>query len=143
MQNDGCKWQGPLGKLKAHLNACQRDAVACPRGAGVCGAKIARLMMEDHLLTTCPGRPVSCPHCKREFTGATVEEHGASCGFEPVDCENKCGGRIARNRLRAHQANTCSKRLVGCQYCAGAFAADTLQAHHRKCGLFPVPCPNR
>ncbi len=60
-----------------------------------------------------------------------------------MDCENKCGQRIQRNRLKAHQVNTCSKRLVTCAYCTGAFTAETLQPHHRRCRLFPVPCPNR
>jgi len=68
-----------------------------------------------------------------------MEEH--LCGFEPVDCDFKCGGKIQRNRLKAHQINTCSKRLLSCAYCSKDFMADTLQSHHIKCLKVPVPCP--
>jgi len=139
-KDEGCSWSGPLNKLKAHLNTCQKDAVSCPNA---CSAKIARLMMEDHMLYTCVKRLVACQYCKRDFTGGAIDDHQAGCGFEPVHCDNKCGARIARNRLKAHRVNTCSKRLVRCQYCERSFTAETLQAHHRKCNLFPVPCPNR
>jgi len=139
-KEEGCKWFGHLNKLKAHLNVCQKDAVEC---LNQCGAKIARMMMEDHMLYTCVKRLVDCSYCKKDFTGATIEEHTAKCGFEPIHCENKCGQRIQRNRIRAHVANTCSKRLIDCAYCAKSFTADTLQAHHGQCRRFPVVCPNR
>lgn len=95
------------------------------------------------MLYTCQKRLVQCDYCKKDFTGAVIEDHRMSCGFEPIYCENKCGQKIQRNRLKAHQVNTCSKRMVNCQYCQMSFTADTLQCHHRKCALFPVPCPNR
>ena len=65
------------------------------------------------------------------------------CGFERIDCDFKCGQKIQRNRLKAHQINTCSKRMISCSYCARDFTADTLQSHHTKCPRFPVPCPFR
>ena len=66
-------------------------------------------------------------YCKRDFSGGAIDDHQASCGFEPVHCDNKCGARIARNRLKAHRVNTCSKRMVRCQYCERSFTAETLQ----------------
>ena len=65
------------------------------------------------------------------------------CGFERIDCDFKCGQKIQRNRLKAHQINTCSKRMISCSYCTRDFTADTLQSHHTKCPRFPVPCPFR
>ena len=99
--------------------------------------------MEDHMLYTCSKRLVECSYCKRDFTGAALEDHVAACGFEPVHCENKCGLKVQRNRLRAHVVNTCSKRLIDCAYCVKCFTADTLQAHHATCRRFPIACPNR
>ena len=139
-REEGCRWAGPLGRLKGHLNTCQKDAVMCVSG---CGAKIARVNMEDHVMFTCNNRKINCSHCKQLFTGAQIEEHQAACGFEPLYCENKCGQKVARNRLKAHMVNTCSKRLVGCKYCGRSFTADTLQSHQLQCPRFPVPCPNR
>ncbi|CAG2064235.1 unnamed protein product, partial [Timema podura] len=72
-----------------------------------------------------------------------LRNHVGSCGFEPIYCENKCGMKVQRRHLSQHKAAECSKRLVPCRYCAKEFVADTLQAHHSKCGRFPVACPNR
>ena len=99
--------------------------------------------MEDHMLYTCSKRLVSCSYCKQDFTGAVIDDHTTRCGFEPIYCEAKCGQRIQRNRYRAHLINTCSKRMVGCAYCAKCFTADTLQSHHGQCRRFPVTCPNK
>ena len=70
-----------------------------------------------------------------------MEEH--ACGFEPIDCDLKCGNKVQRNRLKAHQINTCSKRLLSCSYCQREFIADTLQSHHTQCPKMPVPCPQK
>ncbi len=136
LQEAGCSWSGPLNGLKGHLNVCQKDALDC---LNQCGAKIARSLMEDHMLYTCPKRLVTCAHCAKDFTGSVIEDH--CCGFEKVDCDLKCGQKIQRNRLKAHKINTCSKRLIACQHCSRDFTADTLQSHHSKCPQFPVPCP--
>ena len=74
-----------------------------------------------------PNSPLSLQYCKRDFAGGAIDDHQAGCGFEPVHCDNKCGARIARNRLKAHRVNTCSKRMVRCQYCERSFTAETLQ----------------
>ncbi len=34
----GCGWAGQLGRLQAHLTACQKDAVYCTNN---CGAKVS------------------------------------------------------------------------------------------------------
>jgi len=139
-RDEGCLWAGALGRLKGHLNTCQKDAVNC---VNQCGAKIARVNMEDHMMFTCSQRRINCLYCKRQYTGSVIEEHQKVCGFEPLYCENKCGQKVARNRLKAHMVNTCSKRLVSCKYCGRQYTADTLQSHQVKCPKFPVPCPNR
>lgn len=51
--------------------------------------------------------------------------------------------KIQRRHLSQHKAGECSKRLLGCRYCSKEFVADTLAAHHVKCGRVPVACPNR
>jgi TNF receptor-associated factor 4 len=137
---EGCCWAGALGRLKGHLNTCQKDAVNC---ANQCGAKIARVNMEEHMVSTCSQRRLDCLYCRRGYTAAAIEEHQRACGFEPLYCEHKCGQQVARNRLKAHMVNTCSKRLVPCKYCGRQYTADTLQGHQVQCPKFPVPCPNR
>nr|CAH0098369.1 unnamed protein product [Daphnia galeata] len=69
--------------------------------------------------------------------------HVGTCTMEPVYCDNKCGQKISRKQMMQHKAIECSKRLVACRYCAKDFGFDTLQAHHAKCGRFPIACPNQ
>ena len=59
----------------------------------------------------------------KDFTGSVIEDH--LCGFERIDCDYKCGQKIQRNRLKAHQINTCSKRLITCSYCSRDFTGKT------------------
>lgn len=58
-------------------------------------------------------------------------------------CENKCGLKVQRRHLNQHKTSECAKRLLPCRYCSKEFVADTLTAHHVKCGRVPVACPNR
>lgn len=51
--------------------------------------------------------------------------------------------KIQRRHLSQHKVGECSKRLLPCRYCSKEFVADTLAAHHIKCGRVPVACPNR
>ncbi|XP_072375899.1 TNF receptor-associated factor 4-like, partial [Diabrotica undecimpunctata] len=136
---EGCKWSDELRKLKGHLNTCKHDAIPC---TSKCGAQIPRVLMEDHLKYTCPQRRTRCEFCNKEFTGHALENHVGHCGYEPLYCENKCGVKVHRRHLSQHKVGDCSKRLVPCRYCTKEFVADTLPAHHVKCGRVPVQCPN-
>ncbi|KAK4876039.1 hypothetical protein RN001_012461 [Aquatica leii] len=137
---EGCKWSDELRKLKAHLNTCKHDAKPCTSN---CGAQIPRVLMEDHLKYTCPLRRARCEFCTKDFTGESLENHIGNCGYEPIYCENKCGLKIQRRLLGQHKGGDCFKRLVACRYCKKDFVADTMAAHHTKCGRVPVACPNR
>ncbi|XP_042909927.1 TNF receptor-associated factor 4 isoform X2 [Parasteatoda tepidariorum] len=137
---DGCKWSDELRKLQGHLNMCKYDAIPCTNH---CGAMIPRLVMEDHLLYTCPKRRTRCEYCSRDFTGETLENHVGSCQLEPIYCENKCGSKIQRRHQSNHRLHECTKRLIPCRYCQKEFVYDTLQIHTAKCPRLPVTCPNR
>ncbi|KAG8199730.1 hypothetical protein JTE90_000826 [Oedothorax gibbosus] len=137
---EGCKWSDELRKLQGHLNMCKFDSLPC---TSHCGAMIPRLVMEDHLLYTCPKRRTRCEYCQRDFTGETLETHVGSCQLEPIYCENKCGSKIPRRQHSTHRAHDCAKRLVPCRYCTKEFVYDTLQIHTPKCPRMPVSCPNR
>ncbi|XP_023020575.1 TNF receptor associated factor 4 isoform X1 [Leptinotarsa decemlineata] len=137
---EGCKWSDELRKLKGHLNTCKHDAIPC---TSKCGAQIPRVLMEDHLKYTCPQRRTRCEFCNKEFTGHTLENHVGNCGYEPLYCENKCGVKVQRRHHSQHKVGDCSKRLLSCRYCTKEFVADTLAAHHVKCGRVPIQCPNR
>lgn len=71
------------------------------------------------------------------------QNHIGNCGYEPIYCENKCGMKVQRRLLNQHKGGECFKRLVPCRYCKKEFVADTMTAHHTKCGRVPVACPNR
>ncbi|XP_013779268.2 TNF receptor-associated factor 4-like isoform X1 [Limulus polyphemus] len=137
---DGCRWMDELKKLKGHLNTCKYDAIPC---TSQCGAMIPKLMMEDHLMYTCPNRRLKCELCGREVTAEVFEDHMATCQYEPVHCENKCGCKIQRRFISTHRQKECTKRLVACRFCNKEFVYDTLQLHSSKCPRYLVLCPNR
>ncbi|XP_067125094.1 TNF receptor-associated factor 4-like [Centruroides vittatus] len=137
---EGCKWTDELRKLQAHLNTCKYDTTPC---TNQCGAMIPRLLMEDHLLFTCPKRRTRCDFCGRDFSGESLQNHVGCCQYEPVYCENKCGTKVQRRFMNNHRLNDCTKRLVPCRYCQKEFVFDTLQNHTAKCPRYPLPCPNR
>lgn len=79
-----------------------------------------------------------------KFFGFDIDQsHVGTCTMEPVYCDNKCGQKVSRKQMMQHKAIECAKRLVACRYCAKDFGFDTLQAHHAKCGRFPIACPNQ
>ena len=61
---------------------CKFDAIPCTNH---CGAMIPRLLMEDHLLYTCPKRRTRCEYCSRDFTGETLEVRNHSFFFSEFE----------------------------------------------------------
>ncbi|XP_076364198.1 TNF receptor-associated factor 4-like isoform X3 [Tachypleus tridentatus] len=121
---DGCRWMDELKKLKGHLNTCKYDAIPC---TSQCGAMIPKLMMDDHLMYTCPNRRLKCELCEREVTAEVFEDHMTTCRYEPIHCENKCGCKIQRRFISTHRQKECTKRLIACRFCNKEFVYDTLQ----------------
>ena len=67
----------------------------------------------------------------------------SGCGYEEVQCSNKCGAKMIRKELEAHLAQQCPLRKIQCQYCyyEDTYLAITTQ-HCNECSRCLLPCPN-
>ena len=61
--------------------------------------------------TKCPN--VGCDVCEsRKY----MAHHQASCGYKIVDCSNRCGKKIARNKMKIHLSGECELRDASCPF---------------------------
>ena len=74
-----------------------------------------------------------------------VESHqNGVCGYQLVQCGNKCGAEIERRDVEKHEEDHCELRMYECPYCL--FHQDTYRKvtseHFKECDSFPLDCPN-
>ena len=86
-------------------------------------------------------KQVRCPKaCNWESALSGLETHlRGGCGRKEV-CQ--CGVSLTRVELELHKLTKCPMREVKCEYCAGGFEAEQMQAHLLKCELCPRVCPH-
>ena len=86
--------------------------------------------------------------CEWEGELGNVESHqNGVCGYQLVQCSNKCGAEIERRDVEKHKKDHCELRMYECPYCPrwstykGAYKEVTSE-HFKKCAAFPLDCPN-
>ncbi len=142
-----------------------------PQVTGCCGQHFCQYCLEQWLKTN---HEKPCPHCrtpncnyirylpmKREIyelevycpnqmigcltisTLQKIDGHLNICELEEVTCS--CNKKILRKKLKNHQQNHCSRRMVQCQYCREKGMHMTItSAHHRNmCPDLPINCPKK
>ena len=66
------------------------------------------------------------------------------CGFEDIQCSNKCGEILQRQYLVGHMLAECPRRMVTCRYCIVDGEYQLIEGEHKElCPKFPLPCPNK
>ena len=76
------------------------------------------------------------------ITGHLSNQDG--CGFEKVNCSNKCGLSFERRYLSNHIDKECPHSEVTCQYCSITGERQFINGQHQEqCPKFPLPCPNK
>ena len=121
-RSEGCEWEGELSELVGHLSKngeiieldiCQYVEVSC---AYDCGARLTRLLLQEHMAETCTKRLFVCEHC-HEYS-STWEDvttvHYDTCDQVPVECPNKCGDTVPRGSVDEHQTTACPLQVVEC-----------------------------
>ena len=118
----GCDWTGKLIDLDQHLNAmpdlekrmegCSIQILKC----SYCDDSFKRTDVSDHELK-CPRRPITCVHCET-FSAPEVEleDHWKECKGYPVQCENKCGEMVKREKMAKHLKEHCPLTVIKCEY---------------------------
>ena len=120
--------------------------INCPS----CRAEFVREPIEDkfnereirNLIVKCQN---SSRGCEWEGELGNVESHQNDvCGYQLVQCGNKCGAEMERREVEKHEEDHCELRMYRCSYCW--FHLDTYKnvtrEHFKECAGFPLDCPN-
>ena len=83
--------------------------------------------------------------CEWEGELGNVESHqNGVCGYQLVQCGNKCGAEVERREVEEHEEDHCELRRYLCLYCQ--WHEDTYKKvtseHFKECYYFPLDCPN-
>ena len=121
-KDTGCDWTGKLVTLDQHLNATP-DSEKRMEGCSIqtfkcsyCDDMFKRSDMLDHE-SKCPRRPITCKHCEMfSAPEAELEEHWKECKGYPVQCENKCGETVKREKMVEHLKDHCPYTVINCEY---------------------------
>jgi phage FluMu protein Com len=65
--------------------------------------------------TSCPYRPVSCPHCNLFFESAKLQNHLSDCDMLPITCV-QCNGSIKRTEFELHMQKECPESVIACPF---------------------------
>ena len=115
-----------------------------------CRAEFVREPIEDkfnereirNLIVKCQN---SSRGCEWEGELGNVESHqNGVCGYQLVQCGNKCGAEMERREVEKHKKDHCELRMYLCPYCS--LHRDTYKKvtseHFKECFSFPLDCPN-
>ena len=86
--------------------------------------------------------------CEWEGELGNVESHQNDvCGYQLVQCGNKCGAEIERREVEKHKKDHCELRMYKCPYCPifsiyKVTYKKVTSEHFKECAGFPLDCPN-
>ena len=123
-----------------------------------CRAEFVREPIEDkfnereirNLIVKCQN---SSRGCEWEGELGNVESHqNGVCGYQLVQCGNKCGAEIERRDVEKHEKDHCELRMYECPYCTTVFSLwsnkyigtykKVTSEHFKECYGFLLDCPN-
>lgn len=112
-KDKGCEWVGELRFLPEHNSKlCMYRQTSCER----CDKAILVKDLDKHIKEECMERIVHCEHCDLEGPYQWITtKHNLLCELVPLSCPNKCGERIERKDLDAHN-QICPKCPVQCPF---------------------------
>ncbi|XP_035665776.1 TNF receptor-associated factor 2-like [Branchiostoma floridae] len=116
---DGCKWEGIVRHLMAHLSECDFEKITCINAGQGCKVLICRKNLANHLQSDCEYRPVTCQWCQETTPHKEHKDHRQTCPVAPVQCD-WCGKKgLTRAQIQEHQqpeTGDCPKMKIACSF---------------------------
>ena len=134
-EKEGCKWQGEVNDIVAHLSCCQYESIECENSG--CGISVQRQFLQNHMNCECLYRDVDCGHCNLIGSYLFIEgKHKDECPKAPVYCPNGCEvGTVHRQDLDRHK-EICPLEMIRCEYynmgCEAEIARKDIKGHNRE-----------
>ena len=123
----GCDWAGEMGVLEDHLQSdkgCGYVIVECGnrgRGLKVCGERMERRHLTNHMENECKYQPYTCEYCGHKGT------------FESI---------AMRYKMQEKQIEEFVQSMPQC-YKTIFFHEKKLYSHYDHCAEYPLECPNK
>ena len=113
-KDKGCKWIGLVQNYNEHLGKeCLKESVQCSHEG--CDVQVLREVYELHK-KNCPYRKEQCEACLSMIPIKDVEEHKRTCQKVKVECPQKCGYMVAREKMESHIKDECEMTIVDCPF---------------------------
>ncbi|KAH0625631.1 hypothetical protein JD844_015221 [Phrynosoma platyrhinos] len=97
-----CKESFPKSELRNHHEQ-EHTQVFCK-----CSMKMDRGLLQEHVASECPLRPVACQHCDIELAFNKLQEHEDYCGTRTERC-SRCNRNVMLRDLKEHPMD-CGKK---------------------------------
>ncbi|XP_044296778.1 TRAF-type zinc finger domain-containing protein 1 isoform X2 [Varanus komodoensis] len=97
-----CMEPFPKSEMRSHLQLVH-EQVTCK-----CSRKMERGLLQGHMASECPLRPVTCQHCEIELAFSKLQEHEDYCGARTERC-GRCGRNVMLRDLKRHPED-CAKQ---------------------------------
>lgn len=102
--NSSCKWTGCISDAEQHYFECNFVSLPC-----ICGEKILRKYLTDHLDKHCPNRIVFCRYCESEIIYEQMDYHLLQCGKYELICPNNCSANLFKREVFDDHLRNCPK----------------------------------
>ncbi|KAM6422657.1 TRAF-type zinc finger domain-containing protein 1 isoform 1-T2 [Liasis olivaceus] len=97
-----CKESFPKAEMRTHQEQ-EHAQIVCK-----CSMRMDRGLLQDHVASECPLRPVACQHCDIELAFSKLQDHEDYCGARTERC-SRCNRNVMLRELKAHP-NDCGKK---------------------------------
>ena len=135
-EQEGCKWEGEIYDIVAHVDYCQYENVECENNG--CDSTVQRQHLKSHMDADCPYRDVKCQYCYLGGKHWFIEnEHKEECQNFPLPCPNGCEIEgVARQDVNKHRSLDCPLEMIKCEYydmgCERKVARRDIKDHSRE-----------
>ncbi|XP_063171497.1 TRAF-type zinc finger domain-containing protein 1 isoform X2 [Candoia aspera] len=97
-----CKESFPKAEMRTHQEQ-EHTQIVCK-----CSMRMDRGLLQDHVASECPLRPVACRHCDIELAFSKLQDHEDYCGARTERCSG-CSRNVMLRELNAHLSD-CGKK---------------------------------
>jgi hypothetical protein len=127
----GCGWTGMFKERADRI--CDFQLVDCSN----CNEKVRKGNFDQHTISDCPARSVSCNFCNAELQHRELASHRVACIERPVKCTG-CQMVMPLSKMEAHHDGDCVLNFIDCPLfkvgmcsakCFGRVRVEDLETH--------------